>query len=63
MDRDIAMSLVEKLGVLNTALTELSANTSPSNPNRGENRMLLSEDVPEEPEVIPEEEPVTRNKK
>ena len=62
MDRDIALSLVEKMTVLNTALTELSSNTLPAGANR-EAKMLLMEELPEaetvteskeEPEPVPE---------
>ena len=56
MDRDIALSLVDKMTVLNTALTALSTNTLPAGANR-EAKMLLMEEPEAEPVTEPAEEP------
>ena len=53
MDRDIALSLVEKMTVLNTALTELSTNTLPAGVTLNSTRIRM------DPEELPEAEPVT----
>lgn len=55
MDRDIALSLVDKLTVLNTALTELSTNTLPEGVTLNSTRLRL------DPEEVPEAEPVTES--
>lgn len=64
MDRDIALALVEKLGIINTGLTALSANTLPASENSAKNNMRLDpedvEPMTEDPE--PEPEPETRKK-
>ena len=69
MDRDVALQLLAKLTAVNTALTTLSTNTSPSNANRSvdEDDMRRAEDPEElredpEPEPEPEPEPVKTTK-
>lgn len=66
MDRDIALQLITKLTAVNTALTTLATNTSPSNVNRSvsddnmrsapdpEDLEPLTEDQEPEPEPEPE---------
>lgn len=53
MDRDIALSLVEKMTVLNTALTKISSYTLPEGVTLNSTRLRL------DPEEVPEAEPVT----
>lgn len=57
MDRDIALSLVEKMTVLNTALTELSSNTLPASASREAKMLLMKEEPEAEPVTEPAEEP------
>ena len=62
MDRDIALQLVSKITAVNTALTTLSNNTSPSNANRSADDMRNAPD-PEDLEPLtedPEPEPETK---
>lgn len=53
MDRDIAVSMVEKMAVLNTALAKLSQYTLPEGVTLNATRLRL------DPEEVPEVEPVT----
>ena len=64
MDRDVALQLRNSLTAVNTAVATLVTNTAPENPAASLNMSRLGSPAdPEEPEAIPEEEPVTRNKK
>ena len=57
MDRDIALSLVEKMTVLNTALTKLSQYTLPADATREAKMLLMKEEPEAEPVTEPAEEP------
>lgn len=57
MDRDIALSLVEKMTVLNAALTKLSNYTLPDGASRGAKMLLMQEEPEAEPVTEPAEEP------
>ena len=57
MDRDIALSLVEKMTVLNAALTKLSNYTLPAGASREAKMLLMKEDPEAETVTESEEEP------
>ena len=69
MDRDVALQLLTSLTAVNTAVATLVTNTAPENPAASLNMSRLGstvdpeEEPEEEQEAVPEEEPVTRNKK
>lgn len=63
MDRDIARSLVEKMTVLNAALTKLSDYTLPAGASRGAKMLLMQEDPEAEPVTEPEPVPETTTRK
>lgn len=66
MDRDIALSMVQKLTVIQTATQHIAAGVAENQSNRGAITLIRelndSTEEPEEPEVIPEEqeEPQTK---